>query len=187
MPSITVKNKPYEVKRVAGELALLAAIRLDEDLFKSYEKHNEFVEALVTQLESFDPEEIAIKQDDSWVLTLNLEQWFSIISELQLAVYSTLLEDAVESVVPQETLLSEKRILENLAAITVQRNKFLELQEAFDENWSDKIKQGKLLKSPEYYAIVHSHWLKRLKQLDDGCKKFVQNQIAQIPDKFKVG
>ena len=186
MPSITIKNKTYPVKPVAGELALLAAIRLDEDLFKRFEKHNEFVEALVTQLEGFDPEEIAIKQDDSWVLTLNLEQWFGIISQLQLAVYSSLLEEASESVVPQETMLSEKRILENFAAITVQRNKFVECQESFDENWSEKIKQGKLLKSAEYYAIVHNHWLKRSKQLDDGCKKFVQSQIAQIPDKFKV-
>ena len=186
MPSITIKNRSYPVKPVAGELALLAAIRLDEDLFKSFQKHNEFVEALVAQLEGFNPEEIAIKQDDSWVLTLNLEQWFSIISQLQLAVYSSLLEGVTESIAPIETMLSEKRILENFAAITVQRDKFLECQEAFDENWSDKIAQGKLLKSAEYYGIVHSHWLKRLKQLDDGCKKFVQSQIAQIPDKFKV-
>lgn len=185
MQSITIKNRSYEVKPVAGELALLAAISIDKDLFSSYEKHNEFVEALATQLIEFDPEEIAVKQGDDWVLTLNLEQWFSIISELQTIAYSNLLQNAVSSLVPQETLLSEKRALENLALVTVQRQKFEQCLENFDEKWTDKITHSKLAKSQEYYGALYKHWAARVKQLEGNCKKFAAAQIAAIPSQFK--
>lgn len=185
MASITINNRTYEVNPVASELALVAAIKIDQNLFSSYQNHHEFVEALISQLQGFDPGEVATLQGDKYVLALNLEQWFSIISELQAIAYGELLEKAIDSVSPADTLLGEKRALENLALVTVQRQKFQELLEAFDENWAEKISQAKLTKSNEYYKILYSHWHKRLKDLDGNCKKFVQSQIAQIPDKFK--
>lgn len=185
MQSITIKNRSYQVKPVAGELALVAAISIDNGLFSSYQKHNEFVEALTGQLVDFDPEEIAVKQGDDWVLTLNLEQWFSIVSELQFIAYSNLLDNAVNSVVPQETLLGEKRAIENLALVTVQRRKFEQCLETFDKDWTDKITHSKLAKSQEYYGTLYKHWTARLKQLEGNCKKFVAAQIAAIPSQFK--
>lgn len=185
MQSITINNRSYDVKPVPGELALVAAIGIDNNLFASYQKHNEFVEALNTQLVNFDPEEIAVKQGDDWVLKLNLEQWFSVVSQLQLIAYSNLLENAAGSATPQETLLGEKRAIENLALVTVQRQKFQEYLEAFDKDWTDKITHSKLAKSPEYYGVLYKYWVKRSKDLEGNCKKFVATQIAQIPSQFK--
>lgn len=184
MAEITIKGNQYQVKKFAGELALVAAIKLDGDLFASYSKHNDFVEALTKQLKRFDPEEIAVKQDGEWVLSLTFEQWFQILSDLQLIAYKDLVTSAIESIDPQ-SLLAEKRAIENLAFVTAQRTAFDKCMAAYDDHWAEKVTQSNISKSADYYKILADHWLPRQSQENSKAKEFIKAQLAQIPNAYK--
>lgn len=181
---ITVNNKTYSVRPFVGELALIA-INLQENLFQSYKKHNEFVLGLTQQLDAFNPEEIATMRGDDWVLKITLEQWFRILTDLQKIAYSDMLQNAKESESPQDTMLAEKRALENFAFVVVQKKRFEEYVANFDEDWVEKLTKNKLTQSAEYFKIIFEHWSGRVKHLEGNCKKFVQSQIASIPKAYQ--
>lgn len=185
MSEITINNKTYQVRPFVGELALIA-INLQENLFQSFKKHNEFVNGLIQQLEGFDPTEIAILQGEDWVLKITLEQWFRILTDLQRIAYSDMVQNAKDSESPSETMLAEKRAIENLAFVKVQQKKFEQYTAEFDEDWVDKLTKNQITKTADYFKVLFDHWSGRVKQLEGNCKKFVQSQIAAIPKVYQV-
>lgn len=181
MAEITIKGNSYQVKKIPGELALVAAIKLDGDLFASFQKHNDFVEALAKQLKRFDPEEIAVKQDGEWVLSITFEQWFTILSDLQLIAYKELVTNATENA----QLLAEKRAVENLAFVTAQRTVFNKCMAAYDEAWTEKVTHSSISKGAEYFKLIAEHWTLRYSQETGKPKEFIKTQLAQIPNAYK--
>ena len=181
---ITINNKTYTVRPFVGELALIA-INLQENLFQSFKKHNEFVNGLIQQLDDFNPSEIATLQGDEWVLKITLEQWFRILTELQKIAYSDMVQNAKDSEYPQDTLLAEKRAVENYAFVTVQQGKFEEYVTNFDDDWVEKLTKNKLTQTADYFRLLYEHWSGRVKHLEGSCKKFAQSQIAAIPKAYQ--
>lgn len=181
---ITINNKTYQVRPFVGELALIA-INLQENLFQSFKKHNEFVNGLIQQVDNFNPNEIAILQGDDWVLKITLEQWFRILTDLQKIAYSDMVQNTKNSDCPQDTMLAEKRAVENYAFVVIQQKKFDEYVANFDDDWVDKLTKSKLTQTADYFKILHEHWSVRVKELEGACKKFVQAQIAAIPKAFQ--
>lgn len=181
---ITINNKTYQVRPFVGELALIA-INLQENLFQSFKKHNEFVNGLIQQVDGFNPNEIATLQGDDWVLKITLEQWFRILTDLQRIAYSDMVQNSKESDYPQDTMLAEKRAIENYAFVTVQQSKFDEYVANFDDDWVEKLTKNKLTQTADYFKILYEHWSGRLKNLEGNCKKFVQSQIAAIPKAYQ--
>lgn len=183
MNQLTIKKTTYEVLPFVGETAITAVIDLAEDV-SNLEKQDRFVRAIAPQIVGLETEDIAVERDGKFLLSLNIEQYFKLLLDLQGIAYKDVLDIAVND----SERLSEIRMAKALCRWKEQSAAFEKAMLELDEEWLNtltSLSNIKLEKSDSCQRELFNYWQNRFNKAEsDEDKKFAKSQLSKIPKAY---